>query len=428
MFRGLALLILSSLALSGCTAGKIEQPKKAAHVPLEATAGEIQNLMAQDPELSKSPETIRATQEVKDILEMGARNYQWLEMINAQRPEGSKLSFSNATSTRGIPIDEPDFYNAEIIQKKFESLRQELPPAMNAVLSGSEPVPSTLPAIEETEYLKFGLKVSKLYDLATRWVLMSNQIPYLKVAQAEDIRGYIFLKNLENVEEKLENFETLEPALQQQIREALVRLCLNNADWDEIDRTECVKEVAKAEGSDDLLKKYKHDVDAGESLYNSFFEVNTSLNGKNVKWTKANPKIMSFAFLQPTNAAIATYLKSNVEDEWKVPGWNLQIEFQTKKRKNIPQLEFVAGATAHADMNKIIMDENEPISEYSSQWVIRHEFGHLLGFRDCYVEFYDEEAKAIVNYQLDITDIMCSGVGTVKPSHYERLKKAYYKD
>jgi hypothetical protein len=72
------------------------------------------------------------------------------------------------------------------------------------------------------------------------------------------------------------------------------------------------------------------------------------------------------------------------------------------------------------------MDENEPLTEYLAQWTIRHEFGHLLGFKDCYVEYYDTGLKAMVNYPLDPTNLMCSRLGHLQPQHLEVLKAAYF--
>jgi bacillopeptidase F (M6 metalloprotease family) len=73
------------------------------------------------------------------------------------------------------------------------------------------------------------------------------------------------------------------------------------------------------------------------------------------------------------------------------------------------------------------MDANQSIEEDDSKLVIRHEFGHILGFPDCYHEFYDTELDGFVNYQLDTTDIMCSGTGAMTERMYKELKRVYFK-
>jgi hypothetical protein len=73
------------------------------------------------------------------------------------------------------------------------------------------------------------------------------------------------------------------------------------------------------------------------------------------------------------------------------------------------------------------MDANTPLTEWDVQWTIRHEFGHVLGFVDCYLEFYDPSEKAIVTYQLDIDHLMCARSGRMQKSMYDVLKQYYLK-
>jgi hypothetical protein len=73
------------------------------------------------------------------------------------------------------------------------------------------------------------------------------------------------------------------------------------------------------------------------------------------------------------------------------------------------------------------MDENRNIQDYDVKWTIRHEFGHILGLPDCYVEFYDAKKAVMIDYQIDITNLMCSRRGHLQAKHYEELKRNYYK-
>ena len=85
------------------------------------------------------------------------------------------------------------------------------------------------------------------------------------------------------------------------------------------------------------------------------------------------------------------------------------------------------GFTNRVGGSEITMDANAPLTEWDVMWTIRHEFGHVLGFTDCYAEFYDSDIGAIVNYQMDISDLMCSRKGTIKQRHFDQMKAAYLK-
>jgi vacuolar-type H+-ATPase subunit C/Vma6 len=49
----------------------------------------------------------------------------------------------------------------------------------------------------------------------------------------------------------------------------------------------------------------------------------------------------------------------------------------------------------------------------------------VLGLPDCYVEFFDTEAKEFVNYQIDVTNLMCSRRGKIKKIHYDVMREYY---
>ncbi len=137
---------------------------------------------------------------------------------------------------------------------------------------------------------------------------------------------------------------------------------------------------------------------------------------------------MNVVFNTPSLPKFIPYLKNNIEDEFRWENWGMKMTFGNYSSG--PRLVFETGVVPHVNGlggDTITMDSNQPIEEYESQWTIRHEFGHVLGLPDCYHEFYDTDLKAYVNYQLDITDLMCSRAGNIKERIYLELKKAYAK-
>lgn len=45
---------------------------------------------------------------------------------------------------------------------------------------------------------------------------------------------------------------------------------------------------------------------------------------------------------------------------------------------------------------------------YEKRHLITHEFGHVLGFGDCYVEYYNQNSKELIYYELETGNLMCS--------------------
>ncbi|RYZ76512.1 MAG: hypothetical protein EOP05_04815 [Proteobacteria bacterium] len=179
--------------------------------------------------------------------------------------------------------------------------------------------------------------------------------------------------------------------------------------------------------NDNLFNNYKRNLSKAQVNYNEFYQLDRGLMRDDITWSPRDPQTLHYPFLKPSKSDLVSYLSDNIEDEFKMPGFQLRLDFTSQDNGEVSRLVYQTGVTPHAERGRIVMDENEPITEWSSQWTIRHEFGHLLGFPDCYVEFYDDSLKAIVNYQLDVTDLMCSRKGVFQKHHYDRLKAAYYK-
>ncbi|NBY20839.1 hypothetical protein EBQ74_11505 [bacterium] len=133
-------------------------------------------------------------------------------------------------------------------------------------------------------------------------------------------------------------------------------------------------------------------------------------------------------FEKPDSEEVFSFLKENIEDEWRWSGWALKLNF-IKGDWNTTHVEFIPGATPHVNGlagSTITMDANQPLTEYHVRWTIRHEFGHTLGFPDCYVEFYEPNQHEMISYQVDTTNLMCSRRGKLQEKHFLELKRVYY--
>lgn len=116
-----------------------------------------------------------------------------------------------------------------------------------------------------------------------------------------------------------------------------------------------------------------------------------------------------------------------VSDQWS--NANYQLQFEVVNQTDIPG-ETVVTILNTTNFNSYVPDNNtrvvylsEKLDFLTKQKVLAHEFGHVLGFPDCYVEFFDDKEKELVYYEHSNTDtnIMCSLKNGVRaPDEYLR--------
>jgi hypothetical protein len=355
---------------------------------------------------------------LKMVLKMGKRNLEWLKFINDNRDEKHRISLTSAATQMGNPIESPRLYNPSLILKKYQDLIGQIPDSIKTVVLGSGSYP-TNPPVSDEEFCNWGRKLDSQYQMAARWTLMEGYLAQMAQKKTEDVRGFYFLSKDSEIEKKLRNWKDLDQQTKVTFEEYLVEMCYNNELPDG-----CFDNVEKAINRNIVFELYQRYFPKSKNLWDSFFSIQQ--NRRDVQW-KHNPEELHVPFRDPNNAKVKSYLSDNIQDEWKWNDWHLLLDFRTDSQ-DMPEVQFEAGSTPHVNAiagNIITMDDNAPLTEYDVQWTIRHEFGHVLGFPDCYVEFYDEPNAVMISYQLDITNLMCSRKGHLKEIHFNELKRAY---
>ncbi len=353
------------------------------------------------------------------ILQHGKRNLEWLKEINAIRPPEKQISFSSAATQKAYPITEPGFNNPTIAKKRFEDFKMAAPQWFVSIVIDGETMNPNLP-VTDAEYIALGLELDRIYQSASRWILQEPYLFQYTMRQADDVRGYYFLHQDKDLQSKLDHLSQLPMEQQNQIGDWMVQLCGNSEGF-----ADCEEEWEESStNGKSAWKFYQKYLSGGASRWKEYFEMGGYRD--DVRWTSAEPNTMWVPFITPETDALKRFLSDNIEEEWQFNGWKLKMDFQGR---GTAHLEFEAGATPNVNGlggDVITMDANAPLTEYNVQWTIRHEYGHVLGLPDCYVEFYDDKAEKMVNYQLDITNLMCSRRGHIQEIHYTELKKAYF--
>jgi hypothetical protein len=388
---------------------------QAYELDLEMTGQEYSRIL-KTKSLQKSGSTLHK------IIEIGQKNLEWFGVINSNRPVEKQLTLYSPELIVGIPIDHPKEYNEKTVLSDYKNLLEELPASFKNILLSIDQLPTNHSFQSDDEYLEATRKVDRVYQSASRWIIMKPNLDYLAQKSIKDIRGYYFLSKTQNIEEKLSNWFSLKEEDKAQFEEWLISICHNNF----IDKLSCQNELNNEIVENNVLKFFKDYLKGSQERFNEFYKIQGSR--KDLKWNSSNPLTLFAPFVTPQSKTIQTWLTDNIEDEWKWKNWKLKLDF-TENNFGTTHVVFTPGATPHVNGlggNEITMDANRPLEDYSNRWTIRHEYGHTLGFPDCYVEFYDIDREIIVNYQIDLNNLMCSRRGHFQEKHYNELKENYY--
>ena len=360
------------------------------------------------------------TLSLSHVLAAGKRNLDWLARINRARPADKQLSFSSASNAGGYPVNKPLMYNAATAETCFDGVAATMPDAMRRVILQGAPLTDALPT-DEKAYLALGRSVDRCYQLAARWQLMAPNLSELASRRPQDVRGYLFMEALANRDAKLANVNALASNERAAIVNAVTQLCANSG----ASPAACLTYVQSSAASPgDLRAAFAQYRPWGAAVYARYFNIPPRAPRSDLRWADGNTLVIPFA--DPGSVARKQFAL-NIEDEWRRASWRLKLGFRGYG-PGVAHLSFVAGVTPHVDSlggSEITMDANAPLTEYDARWTIRHEFGHVLGFPDCYAEFYDPDAGYIVSYQIDLTDLMCSRQGHFKPRLEQELRRVY---
>lgn len=396
------LILMPSLALASLP-----------HMDLEMTSAEYAAL------LKTIPKSATADPEIEAAIKLGQRLSAWIAKVNTGRSAETAIRLTSPETRRGIPIDKPNIYNPTIVKTKQAEILNGMPKSMRDVILGSGEVPGTIDLDDET-FITHARLLDRNYQTAARYKSLDPYRSGYTQRAAQDVRGYYYLMSNKITATELRDTSLIPADKVKPIKEALAGICKNNSSWGN-----CQKSVENAWKNNTLADFYSNYINGAKKLWDSFFNIPTYAARSDFNWSG---NTLNVVFNTPSIAKFIPYLQDNIEDEYRWKGWNLKMVFGNYPRG--PKLVFESGVVPHVNGlggDTITMDSNQPIEEYESQWTIRHEFGHVLGLPDCYHEFYDVDLKAYVNYQLDITDLMCSRAGNMKERIYLELKKAYEK-
>lgn len=406
----------------GTAAGALAGSVTSMHLDLEMDGREYEAVLQQ---LAKTDHAfvIKATDPLQDILTVGKRNLQWLDVINAHRGQADKLELSTVDSQVGIPIEQPRESNRTIVATQFNQLKATLPKEILAVLLATTPLTDTVPVDDKT-FLTAIRDVDRVYQMASRWLLQEPDLAEYATLSRKDIRGYYFLNKEEELDKKLTTWFDQPDGVRNRLTPLLVNICHNTSGSIKTCSDLLTKSIDTNKNAKIFYDKY---VVGARKLYQTFFAIRNPRSDAIYSADKPNSFVLPFR--KPDKLDVENWLRDNIQDEWRLKAFQLTLNFITPGT-NAAYVTFVAGATPNVNGlggNRITMDANRNIQEYVTRWTIRHEFGHVIGYPDCYVEYYDADRQVMINYQLDTTNLMCSRRGHIQEQHLAAMQDAYWK-
>jgi hypothetical protein len=385
------------------------------HLELEMTSSEYRAAL-------QTRDDGEETHELDPIIKMGKKFFDWMKLVNENRPADKQLCISNPQTQPAYPIESPRVSSPKLISAAFSKLKMELPESIKSVVLGASN-PTVNLNLSDQDFVSWGMKIDDLYGRASRWLLQEPWLWGYAAKKQTDIRGYYFLSKISNLEAELANWSNLSEETKKQYSHWIANLCVNGGSSE--DRCDDkLEEVIKKQGTP--LSFYKEYLKDGKTQWDELFLISEKRD--DIHWTGESLSLLKTHFVKPESKEVEDFLKSNIEDEWRWGDWALNLDF-IQGGYNTTHVEFIPGATPHVNGlagSTITMDANQPITEYHVRWTIRHEFGHTLGFPDCYVEFYDTNTREMISYQIDTSNLMCSRRGKLQDKHYKELKRVYY--
>lgn len=356
---------------------------------------------------------------LRPLTDTGTRALDWLNLVNKNRAPEQKLLLADRNTKNPVPPDAPKINSIKLMLKTYQERISKLPPEMQKVLLENQLLSESTFVTDEL-FISHIREINSSYQNAVRWIGQQPWLSYYTQNAQYDIRGLYFINRDENFKTDLLSFEILQPARKQLLTKWLLGICLNRT----ADVAACKAEFATVLTSKDALNFYQKYLLNAQKTYANFFALNDVR--KELNWN-GEGTVITQDFILPSIKSIANWLKTNVEEEWEALNFQLLVNY-VPQNLTTPFIEFKTGVTPNvsgATWNKITMDPNYSLDDFSTQWTIRHEFGHVLGFPDCYLEFYEPATEEMIYYTIEPDNLMCAWGGVLKPSHVEELKRVY---
>jgi len=407
------MILLTSFVLSGIALLEPERTR-GFDLPIESSFESYRQLL---PKNSPQDHNVRRAQDdpLAEVISWGIRMEDWYRQL-----DNTPILRKARTPGTAPSIEKPWRYSPKTILEDFELFKTQVDPKVKQILESKEAFPKELPV---QRYLMdwFRSRISYISSVAIRWNFMLGQRSQMIQKANQDVRGYVFLNKEPNLRFNLImwNGQTVEK--KKELQFWLVNQC-RNATQDPIACTlEFNKEILEKGNPLRLYDLYKN---SAQQTYQNFFRIHNT--HPDLLFETVMPNISLFQMLAPEEKDKAEWFMQTIAKYYNIGKWGLLLDYRNPEMLKRPtKLFFKPGILAHTNGiagTEIHLDSNiydlEP-------YVAAHELGHILGFKDCYIEFFDLFNEEMVYYAIDSNNIMCSQSGSFQTQHLDELRQAY---
>ena len=341
---------------------------------------------------------------LKKIDELFTKNF---EQISRDKDVKQDLNLSAEPTKAYYPISNPLIISKEIIDQKINQLMVNFNNMGRNIEQAS---------IDHTnELLELRAHVLRMQFNECRKNELKNRIK-------DDPRAFLFIQDQCQTQEcfksKLNN-----PQSKNVMKENLEEMCRQI-----FPKEQCainIENYSRKKSLDEFLittkSKYLNE------KYAQFYQLRKDSLTRKFSCQKDNLTTKIFLQMMPIGPSKYTLdqLASWIKDKWNNKLINFDIEVLDEKSvidssKRLLKIRWVDSPVSFVDWSEPnVINLSNIISDAELSMVIAHEFGHFLGFPDCYIELMNKKSEYIYFELPSQKNIMCSvNSGNVVPEYY----------
>ncbi len=321
---------------------------------------------------------------------------------------------------------------SELYQKALSNSRSIFWGKSSPVLFGfSNPLVVSLASLQEeynqmaTNPAMFDMdQISLLYNKAQRFEDLRCVFGLLAEKKSNDLRPYFNVQNFCAIDADKKKCSESDISTNSYLKKSVLELCQTF-----YTEARCQAEFRSSQLSSNLTNYIeKYQTKFASEKYNPLFQMRSD----NLRFNCQQDEELTIVKIPIFSSGIAKEqlqeMLLEVENTWTNETFKINFEILPAPTSSSVQIIPINTGISHVpNENASLIYLNNTLPAKVMAKVLAHELGHVLGFPDCYIEFFDKSKKELVYYELSETNmnIMCSMKESVKVpvDYFKQIKQ-----